>query len=457
MRAHVTTYPLLFILLAFTAGKAIANVKLNISLNEPEWQFVLGNPLQGKNEAQLEPAERNFALSIKPLLDEQQYSTILEKFSTRNIEEDSPALQVLRGQILLAVKQYENAANAFEMALQTMPQLANAHRGLSMAHMLEKNYAAARKHLVRSIELGYADAQVYGQLAFINLQKYAAASAIAGYQQAMFLEPENGQWQQGLLYAYLQGDALSQAKSLVEQQLQDDNQNKELWLIRSQIALQQNKWEEALSSLEVALRLGESAAENRLTAAQLHLQNGSVPRGVALLTQNISQLNAKNRDAILPSIETTMSWLAEERQWALLESLIKACNKKKQQIPSRYQARFNTYQAQLALHKGNIQQAQSLLKNTIQLEPSMGDALMALAKVYHQQKQYAQANNYYIRAEALDDFQETALLARAQLEIDRQEYQEALQLLRKVMQINPARHDVASNIRTLENVVRQES
>ncbi len=444
-------------LLVFTG---YARAEIHLQMADPDWHFLVSNVSAGQTEAQLEPGERGFAQDIQPLLAAQNYEGVLQAFAKRPIENDSAALRQLRGQVLLAQKQYAQAAQALKAALELMPDLALAHRSLSMVYMLQKNYSGARSHLQKSIELGVADAQVYGQLAFVNLQMGQGASAIAGYQQALFLEADNAQWQQGLLYALTESNALDQAQALVDEMLQADPDSVELWLLRSQIALQADKPRQALSSLEVALSLGERGPDNLAIAAQLHLQQGSQLRAVELLSQNLAGLNRDNGAAMLDTLDQVIAWLTYQKNWSAAELLLtnidKVARQQPDQIPAFFKARFDVYRAQLALNRGDVKRVKHWLTQALNADPSHGDALLALGEYYVSRNQPDAALMYFIRAEALPAFKERALLRRAQLEIDRKSYAAALGILRKVVQLNPGRADIIANVRSLENLVRNQ-
>ena len=193
----------------------LGDSQLNLVLADPQWTMVINN-LPAQNGAdQIRSDESSFGQKIKPLLEKSQYAEVVKAFEARPLANDSPALQVLRAQVLLNTKQLAKAEQALTAALVAAPHFANAHRSLSMVYMQQQKYTEARKHLIKSIELGNADAQVYGQLAFVNLQTHNAFSAVAGYQQALFLEPDSAQWQQGLAYALTQAQAFDQAQALI--------------------------------------------------------------------------------------------------------------------------------------------------------------------------------------------------------------------------------------------------
>ncbi len=434
----------------------LCHAQLNIKLEEPTWNFLLQNQPLAATAAQPEINERVFVAKIKPLLAQKQYHAVMDAFANRPIDADSAALRLLRGQILLQLKQFSAAEKSLISALDIMPDLALAHRSLSLVYIMQKRYDEAQPQLRRTIELGVGDAQVYGQLAYINLQTKDPAAAVAGYQQALFLEPDNPQWRQGLLYALTKSQALDQAQALLENLIKENSSNPQLWLHRSQIAMQRQQHNQALSSLEVAIHLGENNPANLTTTAQLHLQYGSARRAIDLLGQSIDQNPQPLDTDMLDTVEQALSWLVYQKDWRNAHRLMERMAKVKDRTPKDYNARINVVRAQLALQKNQLDRAEQYLLQTLTNIPNHGEALLSLGQIYQQRQQPERALLYYVRAEALSEVKERALLQRAQLEIDRKNYGESLRLLREVAQQYPHRGDVISNIQVLENLVRNQ-
>ncbi|TYK64987.1 tetratricopeptide repeat protein [Colwellia echini] len=463
------------------------NTNIKVVLQQPQWQFLLQNQPLEQTEARIAPNESGFAKRIQPLLDKQDYNTVMQAFAERDLKQDSAALCQLRGQIQLILKDYQGAEQSLQQALTLSPSLALAHRSLSMVYMVNKSYKKAQYHLQQSIQLGAEDAQVLGQLAFVNLQLGQAASAVSGYQRALFLAPEDKQWQQGLLYALLNSHAFDQAQALLEEMLQNDMNNSELWLHRGQLALKQNRLAQAITSLEIALILGNNDVENLATAAKLHIQAGSPNRAVEILVDNLpiffGQISAQNTAKTstkvtskatskstatsqtvkldIDTVDQISAWLASQQNWNTLALLLDAVDKSTQvsqqnqnarPLPAKYQARFDVYHAQMDIANNNLSSAQKRLTSALNSDPTHGEALLSLATLLNSQNRDEQALQYFIRAQALTNYKERALLGHAQLEIDRQNYAQAITLLQQVMQINPARHDVLANIKTLKSI-----
>jgi tetratricopeptide (TPR) repeat protein len=434
-----------------------SHAAIEVELQAPNWEFLLQNQPLAQTEAQLTQNESRFASTLQPLLASQDHNAVLQAFENRDIENDSAALRQLRGQVLLTLKRYKEAEQALTAALDLMPDLALSHRSLSMVYMIDKQYNKARQHLRRAIELGVADAQVYGQLAYVNLQLGNAASALAGYQYALFLDPDNRQWSQGLLYALINSQAFDQAQALLDTMLKAEPDNTDLWLQRSQIALQQERPLQAISSLETALQLGDNNVNNLATMAQLHIQNGSPNRAVELLATNIKQFVGNDANSKIHVVDQICAWLAFQQQWPQLEKLTQALEQNDTKLTSEYRSRFALYRAQIALSSDQQKSAKTNLEQAIKDDPSNGEALLTLANLLRDQHSNDRALLYYVRAEALPNYKERALLGHAQLEINRQAYTEALRLLRQVAQANPTRSDVLANIQSLESLVLNQS
>ena len=127
-----------------------------------------------------------------------------------------------------------------------------------------------------------------------------------------------------------------------------------------------------------------------------------------------------------------------------------------QQLPVRQQAQLAMIRAQLASAVNQPKQALAALQQAVALDPLFGEALLALAQWHETQGNTDLASLNYSRAATIKEVQIPALQAQAQLEINRQQYQSALRLLQQVLQAAPERQDIADNIRSLQQLVRQQ-
>ncbi|MBN4075989.1 hypothetical protein JYU22_05355, partial [Gammaproteobacteria bacterium AH-315-E17] len=223
--------------------------------------FDVSTEVMEEREPRLDPNESVLGDALRPLLNNGDYqaSALLMETAIADGAVLSPALQHILGQVYMALQDNSNAKQAFLNAIDVMPNFTRAHQRLGLIYLQEQAYDNARTHLSKTIELGAADAETYGQLAFANLQDYSAWSAINGYQQALLLEPDNQQWQQGLLFSLISAKHFPAAQALIDEMLSKDQDNRELWLQSSNIALNNDAPLSALTRLEIALKMGASS------------------------------------------------------------------------------------------------------------------------------------------------------------------------------------------------------
>lgn len=444
-----------FNVLSAPATSTAPALKVKLALAEPTWTLNINNKTLSPLEAELQPKEFAFARQVQPLMEANNYQAVADLFKQRDLATDSTALQLLRGQVFLMLKDFEKAELALQTSLKTMPDLAKAHQGLSLLYMQQQQYNKALPHLIRSVELGRADAQVYAQLAYINVQNDQPWSAIAAYRQALMLQPQQAEYQQGLLFALIAAGDVTQAQILLKELLNQSPNNAELWLQRAQLFLKQDNQPAALNNIEIALKLNPNDHSNQLLAAQLHLSQGSSERAVDLLLTSMKQRPKENEKTTAQVTLQTLNWLIVQQQWSLADKIISHSKMLAATFDDQQKTQFSVYSAQLAIEQGELNSALASLNKAISINPNLGDALLSLASLYKQKNQFTQAKLMYVRAKALPDYQVSAWLGLAQLEIDSQHYKNALGYLKKAYKAQPQRHDLMTNIQALQKLVRR--
>lgn len=425
--------------------------QVSVILEPPVWAFKADTVVIPNHEARLTPNEQPLAERLKPLLTNADYHSAASLLEGYKSTTKSAALWQLTGQVYLAIEQYTKAEEALLIALKQAPGLSRSHRSLAVIYLQLKDYHKAHFHIGQAIALGHHDAQLFGQLAYINMQNHQPWAAISGYQRALLLEPNNQQWQQGLMASLIQSQQFSAAHALVMDLIAYDENNANLWLRRGQIALNLQQFEQALSSFEMALRLGDTQVNNRLLTAQLHIQHGSVARASTLLKDVLRQ------DALqFSQLHPTFSWLLQQQHYEEAEQLLTTIADIGT-LTVFDQSRYYAFKGQLAAKNGSIKQALKWYEQSLLLDSNNGEVLLALAEHFSTQNAYSRAELYYIRAAVIGAVKEQALLGHAQLEINQQDYASAIVLLNKVLAHNPNRLDLKQNIAILQRLHSQAS
>ena len=422
---------------------------INVELSPPNFTFELSNVIAPINGVKLSPNEFNLSKKIKPLLNEKQFLqaiTLLEA----NDNKKSTALLLMTGQVYLAATQIKKAEKTLLNVLNQSPNLTSVHRTLAALYLQEKKLTKAQHHLSESIKNGVQDPQFFGQLAYINLNQNSPWSAISGYQQALLLEPDNIQWKQGLLYALQRAGNNQAALNMVDELINTNPTDRKLWLQRAQITLVTNDHAKALTSMEMALRYGESKANNLLSTAQLHLAQGSMARAADLLIE----ITKKNLQAF-SQVEPAITWLISEgeyQQASRILASIKQVNKLAKDQQSLYYATLGSTQ-----ESSNMAQAVKHFKKSLALNPNQASMLVKLAQHYQHNEQFSRAQLYFQRAEVFPQFAKQSLAGLAQLALDQQQYSKAIGYLEKLKALSDNKQIIDKNISIINRLQTQHS
>jgi tetratricopeptide (TPR) repeat protein len=360
----------------------------------------------------------------------------------------SSALLFLTGHVYFALEQYMPAENAFKAALVVLPDYARAHESLGLLYTRMERYEDSRAHLTRAIVLGTNTPTLFGALGYVNHQTRSHWAAASAFQQALMMEPANRNWQRGLLHSLTETDQYRSGRALVAQMLQQTPDDPDLWVYRSHLSLLDDQRAAALASLETAIRLGDVSVANLQACATLHMERGSVARAVEFLRR------AYDQGMEYQFVDQALLWLAQQDQWDNFGSLLATAAQQRASLTSVEQSKLLTREASFHLHNDERRSARTALEEAVGSDPSNAEALMDLAQLYGDDRDYARAEVLFQRASAFDRYRENALLSMAQLAINQEDFERALRLLRDILDANPTRIDLRRNIEALESLVR---
>lgn len=402
-----------------------------------------------EREASIAPEEYEMAERLRSLLDSEQKEDVLAELETFYDIELSPAMQTLKAQIYFSLNKYPEAENTYLAILKRKPQFVRAHTDLAQLYLLTEKPLLARKHFARAVEYGSNEAIVHGQLAYLNLTQHGPFSAISEYQQAMALEPENRQWQQGLLAALYQARMYAAADALLGELLARYPKEAELWLSRATLALRQDDSTGALAGLEMAILLGDLSETNLRAAAQLHLQLHSYDRALVLLKTHLQNTHFK-----MATLHEYLNWMAQAKMWSHAEALLASAQTRVAEMSVMDQSLYYLHRGRVSVALEKDAQAQEAFEKSLELNPSNGQALLSYADFNAKHERLVKAELLYIRAEAIESSEKEALLGRSQLYIDMQDYAAALIHLKNAYNKFPELFDLLDNIHIIENIIR---
>ena len=359
----------------------------------------------------------------------------------------SATVLYLIGVTYLYLEQWVPAEAALKAALVPLPDYQRVHEALGNLYTLTERWDEARTHLTRAAELGLNTASLHAALGYINYKVKNWWGMASAYQQALTLEPDVRDWQTALMYALNETRQYAGGLALVEQMLQSQPGDPVLWLYRSYMALNVGDRALALTSLEATMRLGDNSVANKQVAAALHMERGSIARAVELLK------SAPAQDLDFVFIDQALGWLNYENEWDYFRDLLAAADAHKALLDNLQGSRLLMHVSSLQLHDGDRRAAITTLQQAIELDSSNAEALLTLGQAYRDERDLNRAELMFQRASAFDLYRENALVSLAQIAIDQQNFERALELLRDIVSRNPARTDLQRNVDVLENLV----
>lgn len=442
---------LLVLLLNWASHSNASTSTVSIKLSSPNWKMSFQPLLNGSGAPKLVLAEYPIVDKLRVTLDMANYSKAMQQLQQQWPTQGSAALLYIRAQIATQLKQYTKAESDYQQSIKLHGDYILAWQGIAGLALSQNHFDKAQRALAKTIALGGASAPLFGQLGYLNLRFHSAFSAISAYQRAYAMEPENPHWQQGLLMALTRSGAYQQADSLINELLEKQANEPELWLHKANAAMAAGNKARAIGALEMATRLGNTQRQNLQLLAQLHLQTGNIQRAITIIRQHRALISDYE------FIQPMLTWLSLHQRWQPLEQLIQSSDKQQQKYRSNQRSDLFTHKAKLARHKKQPGDSRRLLKQALKLDPANGEALLLLADEYHQQQQLSRADLLLSRASALSQFKERALLKRAQLDYQRQRYRSAHNYLKQVFRDNPTRRDLIENMDILQRLIRQKS
>jgi Tfp pilus assembly protein PilF len=434
-----------------TVTASESNAALTIKLAKPTFVLPMFTGPYSEREASIAPEEYETAERLRSMLDSDEKEAVLKELENFFDIELSPAMLTLKAQIYFSLKDYKKAEETFLNVLSRKPQLVRVHRDLGQLYLLQDKPKLARHHFSEAVSFGSNEAIVHGQLAYLNLTLHGAFSAITSYQQAMAMQPEEVQWQQGLLAALSQAKMYESAQALLTELLAKNPADKELWLNQAILALNTNDTRQALVSLEMAIMLGESDDDNIKIATQLHLQQHSYDRAVVLISRH---LDKPVLDMVL--LNEYLTWLNQVDMWQQAGKLLDGLASKVETMKPAKQSVFYTHKAKVAIKKNQNKQAGRFYTLALEKDPTNGDALIDYALYATADKDYVKAELLYTRAAVLPTKMKQALLGKAQLYLNMRDHKSALQELQKVYSRFPELHYLPEQIEIIKNIIRTE-
>jgi len=403
------------ILIAFVVSPAVARHRDDANRHEDPFE-----PTVSSQEAKLLHTAMTKAGTDK--------TAALEMLNVKNLADASPAIDFAIGNLYFQREELDAAAEAYQNAIRKLPKFRSAIMNLGRVYLLQQQTGKAITLYQQLAEDGQANADILLLLGHALLMENYPVSAEVAYQQTLLLRPKHPDAMLGMAKSLMQQERYEQGLALIGELLQQDPIQKELWSLRTNAYLAMGAYERATRSIEVARRLGCADIEMLATLGDLYL-NRNQPEDALAAYKIAFRKESPSATRMLRAMEGFIivgSPEGAERMLACVEGIKQ---EKSATFSLNDQIKLLRLKGELAQQKGESEQANALYEELLRIDPLDAKAMLLLAKGLHQKGNLEQAAIMCERAARIEGFEADALVLHAQIEVGREHYADAVELL----------------------------
>jgi tetratricopeptide (TPR) repeat protein len=446
----------IFLTAAISAGSLVSAPDIALTRdfwNSPTFlnEFMGTYGFDGEREPKINSDESAVIQQIIPLIQANQTQQAINLLQSNITAASSAAMDFTLGNLYLQTGQNRQAERAYQASLRKFPNFMNAYKNLGTIFVQEGRYEDAIPLLVKTIELGGGTGVLYGVLgySYLNIQKYASAEN--SYRNALLLDPENVDWKNGIIQAMNYQGKHSELIGILNEVISENPRNTDYWIFQANSYIALEDYPKAIANLELTDRMGRSTPKSLMLMGDLYLRQGVPESALVAYKKALGEGGTLDPDQFIraASILVSQGNFTEGEEYIndifrLMENRLSGPDK----------LELYNLQSEIYLATGEQDKAAETLENILTEDPMNGQALLNLASYYWNEGEYEEAEIMFARAEKLEDYEVPALVDHARMLVDQRKFDEAAELLRRVMILDP-QDRIASYLDAVERAAAQ--
>jgi tetratricopeptide (TPR) repeat protein len=355
--------------------------------------------------------------------------------------EISPALVFVLGNLYFQADRADEARRAFLEAIRRYPRFRRAHTNLAYLYISKNQTDEALPMLQKAIELGENSSRAYGLLGYCHLLKKNALAAENAYRQAYLLDPASRDWKLGLAQTLMAQEKAAEASNLLGSLIEENPNDKQLWLQQTNALLSMDRKDEAAVNLEI-LRHKNLADEGNLNLlGNLYMDRSEPQLALYAYLAAIDKSTAFDVQRALKSARILVDYGFPEKAEELIAAIESKAGDK---ISPADRTRLLLTEVRAAQAAGQTDRVGNLLDKLVEINPADGEVLLELAR--HKDKLardeedeekrkewVVEARTHYQLAVRSEAVAYPANLAYGQMLVREQRYTEALPVLQAAL------------------------
>jgi tetratricopeptide (TPR) repeat protein len=278
--------------------------------------------------------------------------------------------------------------------------------------------------------------RAYGLLAYGYLIQEKYYPAEAAYRQAILIQPNVKDWKIGLARCLLETERYTEAVALFDTLLKEEPDNTDFWLLQSNAYLGKDETLKAAQNIEIVRRMGAAELTTLKLLGDIYMNNDSPELAVSAYLAAVAIAEPNQNEPLVRAADI----LAQTANFEQAKELIATIRAKANATLSEAQdLTLLIAEAKIARDAGDNETAVATLHKIVERDALNGDALIELGNYYADQDLMAEAITRYEQASQISASERKARIAHAQALVQKNNYREALPLLKRALKIRSDR------------------
>lgn len=365
----------------------------------------------------------------------------------------SASLHFMLGSLLFQRERLPEAAAAYTTAVERHPSFRRAWKNLALVQMRSGDHVQARRALTRTVQLGGADALIYGLLGFALTQAEDHVGAESAYRLAAMLDPDTVDYRLGLARSFFKQRRFADAATLTGSLASAAPERGDLWLLQANAFVGMSEWKKAAENLELVDRLGQATAESLHLLGDLYVNDDLPDLAAGAYRRAIAKDQKGDAARALRAAKALAQRGAHGEARSLADAVEKAFAGRLDEPAKKDLLKLR---ARLAAADGASEEEIRVLEQIVALDPLDGEAILQLGQYHARRGEPDLAILQFERAANVPASEADAKVRHAQLLVGQGRYAEALPLLRRAQQVKP-RENVQQFLDQIERLTQGRS
>ena len=353
----------------------------------------------------------------------------LALFDEIDMEDASAAIDFAMGNLYFRSDKLDQAAQSYEKAIKKFPHFRSAKLNLGRVYLLQEKTSLAIRLYQDLVKNGQAGSDMLLLLGKALLIEDKPVSAENAFRQSLLLDPDSTDARAGLTKCLVLQERYSEGLSLAGEIIEKHPGRTEFWALLANALLATENTGRAIAVLESARRI-ESADNNMLALlADLYLNNGQAEEAVSRYEEAFKGDTAPSASRLLRAINGFLMINEPEHALSLINLAETMRRSSPEEFTSEHVLKLKRLRAELYRQKGNSEKAVEMYRQILREDPLNGETLMSLGDMHRDAGRLEDALIAYERLARVSGFEAPGLLRQAQVEVERERYSRAVDLL----------------------------